>query len=236
VVASSPAGAPRLSVTSTLDGHATLPQRIHWQAFPAVPAADVSEVDFLIDGRLGWVEHSTPYFYGDDGNWLVTSFLQPGRHIFAVRVIGTDRHTATDTVTASVAAPQAPPAELASTWTRTVTPADVKQATSGQAPPPGRWQLRISPAGWQLHDPTGGGQLFDVGYRPGGSLQMRPAIEFPPYPNSSNGGFCADTDTLWAWTYSVGNGGATLTLRPAGHDPCGDRIAILGGNWTRAGT
>jgi hypothetical protein len=54
-------------VTSTLDGHAALPHRIHWQAFPSVPAADVSEVDFLIDGKLGWVEHHTPYFYGDDG-------------------------------------------------------------------------------------------------------------------------------------------------------------------------
>lgn len=42
-----------LTVTSTLDGHATLPLRIHWQAFASGPAADVSEVDFLIDGRLG---------------------------------------------------------------------------------------------------------------------------------------------------------------------------------------
>ena len=53
-----------LTVTSTLDGHTALPLRIHWQAFPSGPAADVSEVDFLIDGRLGWVEHNTPYFYG----------------------------------------------------------------------------------------------------------------------------------------------------------------------------
>ncbi len=60
--ASKPASSPGLRVTSTLDGHATLPHRIHWQAFPSVPATDVSEVDFLIDGRLGWVEHNMPYF------------------------------------------------------------------------------------------------------------------------------------------------------------------------------
>jgi hypothetical protein len=233
--ASSAAGSAKLSVTSTLDGHAALPLRIHWQAFPSAPAADVSEVDFLIDGRLGWVEHSTPYFYGDDGNWLVTSFLKRGEHTFTVRVIDADGHTATDTVKASVTAPTAPPPALRGvTWTRLVTPADVQKATSDQPPPPGRWRLRISPMGWQLHDPTGGGALFDVSYRPDGSLQMRPTIEYPPYPNSNNGGFCGDTDPLWAWAYSVGDGGKTLTLRPAGHDPCGDRIAILAGTWTRA--
>jgi hypothetical protein len=234
--AASSASAPALRVTSTLDGHAALPLRIHWQAFPSAPAAEVSEVDFLIDGRLGWVEHNTPYFYGDDGNWLVTSFLTPGEHTFTVRVITMDGHTATDMVRASVTAPPAPPSALGGvTWVHQVTPADVLKATSDQPPPPGRWQLRIGPMGWQLRDPTGGGGLFDVGYGPGGSLQMRPTVEYPPYPNGNNGGFCQDTDPLWAWTYSVGDGGQTLTLRPVGHDPCGDRIAILAGTWTRAG-
>ena len=235
--AATPAASPaKLSVTSTLDRHTTLPIRIHWQAFPSASARDVSEVDFLIDGKLGWVEHKTPYFYGNDGNWLVTSFLTPGKHSFTVRVITTDGHTATDTVRASVTAPPAPPPALRGvTWTRQVTAADVRKATSGQAPPPGRWRLGISPAGWQLHDPTGGGLLFDVGYDPDGSLQMRPTIEYPPYPNSNDGGFCQDTDPLWAWTYSVGDNGKTLTLRSIGHDPCGDRIAILAGTWTRTG-
>jgi hypothetical protein len=64
------ASSAKLKVTSTLDGLAALPHRIHWQAFPR-PSADVTEVDFLIDGKQLWVEHNSPYFYGDDGNYLV---------------------------------------------------------------------------------------------------------------------------------------------------------------------
>jgi hypothetical protein len=169
-------------------------------------------------------------------NWLVTSFLTPGLHTFTVRVITADGSAATDMVRASVTAPPAPPAALAGTWTRVVTPVDVQKATSGQPPPPGRWRLRIGPIGWRLHDPTGGSQLFDTGYLSAGDLQMRPAIDYPPYPKNNQGGFCADTDPLSAWTYSVESGGKVLTLRPVAHDPCGDRIAILAGSWTRPGT
>lgn len=228
-----PSNGASLKVTSTLDGHTALPLRIHWVA--SVSGGAVSEVDFLIDGQLGWVEHVTPYFYGDDGNWLVTSFLKPGRHIFTVRALGVGQQVATDTVQATTLAPPPPPAALAATWTRTVTPADVELATSGMPPPPGKWELRIDPMGWQTLDPTTTTQwgLFDVAYNADGMLQMRPTIEYPPYPNYNQGGFCADTDPLWAWTYSVGGDGSTLTLQPVGHDSCGDRIAILSGTWTR---
>ena len=166
--AASSASAPALRVTSTLDGPTSLPVRIHWQAFPSAPDADLSEVDFLIDGRLGWVEHNTPYFYGDDGNWLVTSFLTPGEHAFTVRVIAKDGHTPTDTVRASVTTP---PALAGVTWAHQVTAADVGKSTSGQPPPPGSWRLRIGPMGWQLRDPTPTGTwgLLDVGYGPGGT-------------------------------------------------------------------
>jgi hypothetical protein len=222
----------RLTATSTLDGHTALPSRIQWQAFSTAPAGQLAKVQFLIDGQLGWEETSAPYFYGRDGNWLVTSFLTPGEHTFTVRVITADGHEAADTVKASVSAPTSPPAGLAGTWTRVVTPADVAKATSDEPPPSGRWRLQLGPTGWQLRDPDGGGQLFDVGYQSAGRLQMRPTIEYPPYGNSNSGGFCADTDQLWTWTYSIADHGSTLTLNPVGNDPCGDRVAILAGEWT----
>jgi len=186
-------------------------------------------VDFLIDGKLGWVEHNAPYVYGDDGNWLVTSFLKPGEHTFTVRAIGVEGQVATDPVTASVSPAPAPPLSLAGTWKRMVTAADVKKATSNQPPPTGRWELGIDAEGWQL----GGGIVFDVAYPSGGKLQMRPTIEHPPVGNSDTGGFCTDTDPLWSWSYVVSAN--QLTLHPIGRDPCGDRVAILEGTWTRVG-
>jgi hypothetical protein len=62
---------------------------------------------------------------------------------------------------------------------------------------------------------------------------MRPTIEYPPYPNGNNGGFCADTDPLSSWTVAVSADGQTMTLNPSGSDTCGDRLAILQGTWTR---
>ena len=110
------ASTAKLTVTSTLDGHTALPHRIHWQAFPSGPSLAVSEVDYLIDGKQVWVEHIAPYFYGDDGNYLVTSFLTPGKHVFTVRAIDVGGHVATDTVTATVPQAPSPPAALAGTW------------------------------------------------------------------------------------------------------------------------
>lgn len=227
--------AVHLGVRSSLDGTRSLPQRIHWTATTSVPSTQIAQVDFLIDGHLAWVEHNAPYYYADDGNWLVPTFLRPGKHAFTVRVSTVQGKAATDKVVASVIAPPAPPFALRGSWTRMVTPSDVTKATSGQAPPPGRWKLRIVAKGWQLHDPTPQGTwgLFDVAYQPNHRLQMRPTIEYPPYPNSNKGGFCEDTDPLATWTYTVTNEGKTLNLHPTGHDPCGDRAAILEGTWSR---
>jgi hypothetical protein len=61
------------TVGSTLDGKTALPHRIHWTAHPTLPASRLNGVDFLIDGKVRWVEVNAPYTYGDDGNWLVTS-------------------------------------------------------------------------------------------------------------------------------------------------------------------
>jgi hypothetical protein len=229
------AKAQPFAVTSSLDGKSVLPRRIHWIARVQVASSKVKNVDFLIDGRLGWVEHKPPYVYASDGNWLVTSFLSPGTHTFAVRLVAADGTKSIDTVRARVVASPAPPEQLSGSWQRTVTADDVRKATSGQPPPPGLWKIAIRSAGWFMTDPQGGGGTFDVAYLAATRLQMRPTIEKPPFPNSSNGGFCDDTDPLWTWAVVVSSDGKTMSLDPTGHDRCGDRAAILQGTWSRSG-
>jgi hypothetical protein len=165
--ASSASPRDRLSVKSSLASHSTLPHRIPWTATPSVPPAQVSEVDFLIDGRLLWVEHNAPYDYGSEGNFLVTSFLSAGRHTFTVRVATLGGKTASATATARVPPAPAPPSGLGGTWRRFVKQPDVS------APPSGYWHLAINRVGWKIYDTSGGGNVLDVAYLKPGLLEVR---------------------------------------------------------------
>jgi hypothetical protein len=207
-------------VTSTLDGKKVLPLRIHWIARPHIALRQVAEVDYLIDGRLAWVEHNAPYVYGSDGNWLVTSFLSPGVHTFTVRAVTLTRRKASDTVKARVLPAPAPPPELAGTWARIVTEGDA-----------GRWTVTINSVGWLFDDPHGGGQNQDVSYPGPGQVLIRAAIEEPPAGAYKRGGaFCAhEPDPPGLYTYSVSSDGKTMTLTAVKTD-C--RQALLEGTWT----
>ena len=115
-----------VKVTSTLDGKTVLPRRIRWIATPTIPASQVSKVQFFIDGgKPRWEEEHAPYTYGEDENgrhqnYLVTSWLTPGRHRFTVRVLTVDGRKAQSTVVARVLPAPAPPATLAGTWRRAI--------------------------------------------------------------------------------------------------------------------
>jgi hypothetical protein len=220
------------TVRSTLDRKKVLPIRIHWIAKTNIRASRVKEIDFLIDGRLAWIEHHAPFVYANDGNWLVTNFLKPGKHVFRVRAISKSGRTTRDTMAARVRPAPAPPAQLAGTWSRTVTSDDLKKCTSQSGcPPTGRWSIKISKRGWSPRDPQGNVGLFDVTYPSATILQMRPTIEYPPYPNSNNGGWCDDTDPLATYSVNINTADNTMTLTAT--DPCGDRAAILEGTWAR---
>ena len=217
------------TVSTTLDGKTVLPLRIRWQAQPQhVALAQVREVDYLIDGRRAWVEHHSPYFYGSNegsyGNWLVTSFLTPGVHTFAVRAVTRSGKTATDTLKARVLPAPAPPAKLAGAWTRLVTAADLKKGPPG--PPAGRWTITISSVGWAVAP----GDDFDVRYLQNGNVVMGPEIDTP---TQRSGGFCG-VDPLHEWQVALSSDDQSMTLDPVGHDGCGDRVAIMQGTWARA--
>src|SRR5579862_8770587 len=145
--------AQAFTVTSTLDGHVTLPQRIHWQATPSIASGQVQEVDFLIDRRLVWVEYNAPYLFGGDDNganrgYLITTWLSPGPHVFSAKAIDINGRTATNTVNANVAPAPQPPAALRGIWTRIITAQEISKLGGGAgAPPSGRWELAFDKVG-----------------------------------------------------------------------------------------
>jgi hypothetical protein len=209
------------TVDSTLDGKTVLPLRMHWIARPRISQAQVKEVDYLIDGRTGWVEHNAPYVYGSDGNWLVTSFLKPGIHTFTVQAITIDNHTAQDSVQARVVAAPAPPSGLAGTWQRVVSAGDQ-----------GRWTVTINSTGWLFGDPHGGGQNQDASYPQSKRVLIRAAIVEPVFGKYERGGaFCNQVpDPPGLYTYTVSSDNKQLTLAAVGTD-C--RQGLREGTWTR---
>ena len=161
-----------LSVKSSLEGHTALPHRIKWTATPSVPSAQISHVEFLIDGRLDWEEFSAPYYYGGDGNFLVTSFLRPGQHTFTVKAMTFHGKTASTTVTARVPVAPAPPRALAGTWKRFLK--NTSSAPTGSSnPPTGNWRLVINRVGWEISDTAGGRNVIDVAYLAPGRVEIR---------------------------------------------------------------
>jgi hypothetical protein len=234
------AGAARpFSVKSTLDGKTELPQRIHWIAKPGIATSKVVEVIFLIDGKIGWVEHNPPFVYGNDGNWLITSALSPGMHKFTVRATTVDVRTVSKTVKARVLPAAAPPAELAGSWQRTVTK---KQA--GPETPAGNWGITIDKTGWIIWDPDGSracscGNWIDVAYLSGELLELRSGIwtktETDPTATRFGNGWCNDTNAPVDYSWAVSANTLTLTLN--GPDRCGDpntkQDGVVAGAWTR---
>ncbi len=221
----SPAQAP-FTVKSSLDGKKVLPHRIRWLGRPSLPASKVSEVRFLIDGKTRWIERNPPYTYGDDGNWLVTSWLSPGRHRFTVRAKAKGGSTAQRTTISQVLPAPAPPAELAGTW---------KRALAGFG---GTWVLTVNRVGWKIRDPFGTGNLIDVAYFPGGRLQARGGIWTRPHSDQEGNGWCEDRNAPVDYRWAVS--ADTLTLTLDGLDRCVSQgreaqHVIWAGAWTKVG-
>jgi hypothetical protein len=241
------------NLASTLDGKTVLPHRIQWLALPALPAAKVRRVDFLIDGRLAWTERQPPYEYADNRGYLVTSFLTPGRHRFAVRAIPLTGRPATDTVTARVLPPPPVPAALAGTWQRRISDTSAAPAAGSAGnptetlTPPGVYRITFDPR-W-IHDEfpctdspcsyvssTGAGTEFDSDWDPGPTtFHVQGEVTFR---------IARDTDRLAGWwcetwgppsTYTWSVSGNRLRLTPVGgHDACAIRGFVWSGTWTRA--
>ena len=231
-------------ITSSLDGKKVLPLRSHWLAFPR-PANKIKKVDFLIDGKLRWIELNPPYNYGSDENgrnlgYLITTWLTPGQHRFTVRAVQYSGRTATDTVTARVLPAPAPPASLAGKWTRTLTDDDLKNLPPDQRPPTGIWELIFDQVGeWHL-DPVGSGVVNQIDVQQD-TLNVYAPIQMSPLINNHTsttrdghkdiGGFdCNPAGPFGSYHWAVSVNTLTLTSTQEG---CPGRQGILQGTWTR---
>ena len=224
------------AITSTLEGKNVLPHRIHWLAHPKGGALRIVEVVFLIDGRKSWIEKTAPYSYGDDGNWLVTSALSPGRHRFTVRAKAANGRTAERTTVARVLPAPTPPTPLAATWQRLVTPEQAGSETPG-----GLWMISIDGAGWRIKDPEGYENWIDAAYPADGGVQLRSGIWTNPFDPAitkrGGNGWCQETNASVDYVWAVSAN--TLTIAHAGADACGSpnnkQSQIVAGAWTRVG-
>jgi hypothetical protein len=227
----------------------TLPTLIQWIATPKPFGATLTEVDFLIDGKVIWIEHQAPYVFGGDDNgaddgYLVTTWLSPGSHRFTVRATGS-AGTATETVTAKVHAAAPPPRALRGTWTRTVTPADLARnvPNPGQIPPTGQWELVFDKVGaWEL-DPIGSGRIYQYSVK-GHTINLIAPIQEAPCSQTGPCGIsryghhnvgdidCLPSGPFGSYQWSVSGKTLTLTPIPPAVDGCPGREDVWTGHWT----
>jgi hypothetical protein len=242
------------TVTSSLDGKKVLPLRSHWLGYTTLPQAQVDRVEFLIDGKVRWIEHHAPYNYGsdDDGRnlgYLITTWLKPGAHRFVVRVYDKTGHAEKDAFTARVVAAPAPPPDLAGTWTR-IQPRSSKHFKGWRfvlwLDRTGAWYAPLSRS---ARPSEGFVEQYDVrGHTLGVYATVIMGVqEIEKGVCSGNGcihvthggrryvfdGFvCHFSGPFGSYRWS--RTGPTLTIRPV-HDGCAGRSEMLAGSWTRTG-
>ncbi len=237
-------GAKPFELKSSIDGKRVLPHRLRWIAYPKVPAQKIARVEFLIDGKVRWIEHSAPYNYGSGDSthlgYLITTWLKPGRHTFTVRAVATTGRKARDAVVARVLPAREPPASLAGRWTRTVTARDLKKGDK-DGPPAGRWQLVFDRVGaWHL-DPLGSGVVNQYGVA-ANAINVYAPIQMAPFRDGKGGVTrfghraiggtdCREDGPFGSYSWSVSRDELTLTAKK---ERCGNRRAIWEGVWTRA--
>lgn len=248
------------TVTSTLAGKTVLPHHIHWYA--DAPGTKLSKIEFLIDGKLRWLQRKPYYIYGDrnddlgkvDRGYLVTSWLTPGSHRFIARATATDGRVATNTVTARVIRAPKPPSALAGKWRRVVDPTGAPTPGSPGAPkdtptPAGTYTIVFDERWIQTRNPgtfthasvdknTGLGYIQDTDYVAGATtFRVWGAVSWRPFEDylAEEGTWClpwGGPQADYRWSVS----GDTLTLAPVGgKEPCRVRQFIWAGEWTRVG-
>jgi hypothetical protein len=240
--------APPIEIRSSLDGIAVLPHRIRWTATTSLPAEQVREVRFLLDRRVWWVDRRPPFTYGDEGAYLVTSWMDADvEHRFVVRVVAKDGSTWTHRADARVRKAKNINDIPAGIWGR------LPPASLEDPPPPGQFgpytaDLNINRALW-IGKSYKHAFAYEVGSQGKTTLRIgkpisigRPEIGGFSFGWRSKGYQCGPDGPpgTYSWSYMEGrfvghfNGAdqyAAYLVLDAEKDPCGPRRNLLEGIW-----
>ena len=227
-------------ITSSIPEGAELTDPVRWQVrLGDVSATDISEVRFLIDGKVEHVERLEPYQFAGDHNLLLPGTLPPGSHTFAVDARRVDGGSLTAASTAEVSRRAQPvPAAVVGTWMRSVTPAEVSRTDDFRRPeygdplPVGRWTVEIGADGVARYtDPFQRQDSLTVGqvrFEPDGSLVV--GGEIPNFPGAE-GYFCPETVGVGTYRWSLN--GDNLVVGVVDDRECADRNSFWNGTFTR---
>jgi hypothetical protein len=105
-VVASASGATSFTVASSIANGQTLSGKLRWTAtVSGISGADVSTVEFSVDGSRKTTERREPYAYGGDQGLLDTTALANGSHVFGVIATATDGSKASVNATATTKNP-----------------------------------------------------------------------------------------------------------------------------------
>jgi hypothetical protein len=223
------------AVSSISDG-AALSSALSWTGIAVgVPLHDVDRVEFVIDGRIRWTAHKTPYVFNGVGDELFPWVLGAGAHRLAVLVVTRTGATASTAAAVTVVASEPVPPELLGTFTRRVIGTYVpptqasRREPADQELPSGIWRIRVAPDGViSVEGPRGSGGNEAFSATPGTLALQGPANWI--LPRSRQGGFC-EVEPIGAYAWSAGP--RTLILRSL-RDRCAVRNLMFTGTWRRA--
>jgi len=158
-----------------------------------------------------------------------------GAHRLAVRVVTSRGEQTTTAASVTVSVPVSVPIQLVGTYTRWVTPADVRRTRSlrhepaDPVLPAGVWRLRIALSGViTFDDPRGAGGNEAFSATPGGAITLQGPANWLLPPNRQ-GSLCG-VEPIGAYSWIAHAGKLTLTPR---RDRCADRNTMFAGNWKR---
>jgi hypothetical protein len=222
-------------LSSTIVDGATLAAPVRWSAEPVgTPPGGLDRIEFLVDGKVLWVEHHAPYDFNNDANYLYPYVFARGPHQLVARGVSAtgEQVTATANVRMTQAPPKIPRA-LQATWKHRVSQAVIDHNSApGDPPVPGGvFREKFGANGLSLVTPPkpviGGYYAFSATAR--GALDLGGPVNWLT-AQSGYEGICHGDQTFARYRWKIAHRVLTLTVV---RDPCRLRAAVLAGKWTR---